>query len=106
VPCGPATFSAVSTSTPSTGQPVHRLRADRVDWRQVDGEVVALDRQSSQYLAINATGAVVWTELVEGATADQLVDAVTARFEVSPEQARRDVEGFLADLARRRLLVT
>ena len=39
---------------------VIRLNADAVSWREVDGEVIALGRESSEYLATNTSGAVVW----------------------------------------------
>lgn len=90
---------------PSSDLPgVVRLRAEAVDWREVDGEIVALDRASSVYLAINSSGAAMWPALVGGATIDELVDVLVARFEVEPPQARADVEAFVGDLAERRLL--
>jgi hypothetical protein len=85
---------------------VHRLVPDGVDWRPVDGEMVALDRRTSQYLALNATGTLLWEALLGGATTDELVELVTGRWEVDADRARADVEAFLATLAERHLLGT
>ncbi len=75
-----------------------RVRADRVTWREVDGEVVALDLQASTYFSANASGSVLWPLLLEGATRSQLTDALVASFDVGPEQAAADVEAYLASL--------
>jgi hypothetical protein len=81
-----------------------RLRPDAVDWREVEGEVVALDRISSTYLAINATGAALWPALVKGTDEDELVAVLLAEFAVDEVRARADVEAFVSMLAQRDLL--
>ena len=44
-----------------------KLRSDAIEWRKLEDEIVALDLRSSEYLAINPTGAAIWDLLVEGA---------------------------------------
>jgi hypothetical protein len=75
-----------------------RLRADRVTWREVEGEVVALDLQASTYFSANASGSVLWPLLLEGATRTELTDALVKSFDVGPEQAAVDVDAYLASL--------
>lgn len=75
-----------------------------MDWREVEGEVVALDRISSTYLAINAAGAVLWPALVRGTGEDELVTLLLAEFGVDEVRARADVEAFVSMLAQRDLL--
>jgi hypothetical protein len=81
-----------------------RLRADKLEWRIVDDEVIALDLGSSEYLAINRVGAVLWPALAEGVAVDALVELVTTEFDVDRERVADDVEAFLATLERRDLL--
>jgi len=83
---------------------VYRLRHDAVTWREVDDEVVALDLVNSQYLGVNAAGRVLWMRLASGATEAQLIEALTGRFDVTPEGARVDVRLFLDNAAHRGLL--
>jgi hypothetical protein len=80
---------------------VLRLVPDRVAWRAVEGEVVALDLNTSTYLAVNRTGSAVWPALERGATRDELVELITARFDVTPSDARTDLDAFLSDLRSR-----
>ena len=80
------------------------LRADAVDWREVEGQVVVLDRAGSVYLAVNAAGAALWPAIVEGATRSQLVQVLLDSFDVERARAERDVDVFVASLAERGLL--
>lgn len=80
-----------------------RLATD-IDWREIDGEVVVLDRRQGRYLAVNPSGAVLWPALVEGATEDSLVDRLSERYAVDHERARSDVRAFLGWLTGHGLL--
>lgn len=90
-------------ATSGTDGPVFKLRADAVDWREVEGQVVALDRAGSVYLAINGTGTVLWPAIVEGASRTQLVQLLVETFDVDAPRAAADVDIFVADLSARDL---
>jgi coenzyme PQQ synthesis protein D (PqqD) len=81
-----------------------RLRREGVTWLEVDGEVVALDAESSKYLSANASGAVLWQALAKGATRDELAEALTSTFGIDEATARGDVDAFVAELEARQLL--
>lgn len=81
-----------------------RLRGEGLTWREVDGELVVLDLGRSVYLASNRTGAPLWRALVEGTTREALVSLVVETFDVPWETATDDVEDFLNQMARLRLL--
>jgi hypothetical protein len=75
-----------------------RLRIDpkSLPWREVDGEIVALDLASSTYFTINGSGAVLWRALSDGATRSDLVAALVDRYEIEHELAEVDVDDFIA----------
>ena len=81
-----------------------RLRRDGLHWIEADGEIVALDDRSLQYVSANPVGAVVWQALVEGATREELLARILEEFEVEEGVAARDLDGFLGELARLGLL--
>jgi hypothetical protein len=81
-----------------------RLRDGDLEWREVEGEIVALDVRASTYLSVNKTGTVLWPQLTAGASRDDLVAALTARYGVDDEAAGRDVDAFLDALETRGLL--
>jgi hypothetical protein len=85
---------------------VIRLRGDDLDWREVEGEVVVLDVRRSVYVAVNASGAVLWPALADGATREALVDRLVTRYDKDPQDAGVDVDAFVADLRAQGLLAS
>jgi hypothetical protein len=82
-----------------------RLRDDGLDWRDFEGEIVALDIRQAEYFAINRSGALLWREVARGATREQLTQLIVGRFGLTEDAAAADVERFVSDLERRGLLV-
>jgi hypothetical protein len=89
---------------PEGNEPRLRLRADNVQWREVDGEVIALDQQASLYLAGNPTATLLWRALAAGATRGDLISILAETFGIDTVRAGEDVDAFLADLKSRDLL--
>lgn len=81
-----------------------RLQNSRVDWREVEGELIALARTESVYLAGNASAAILWRALADGTTETNLEALLVSTYGISSEAARADVAAFLADLGARGLL--
>lgn len=81
-----------------------RLRADLLDWRAVDGEVVALDLQRSTYLGSNHAGGLLWQALAEGTTRAALTDLLVTTYSLPVDSASSDVDAFLDELAALGLL--
>jgi hypothetical protein len=81
-----------------------RLQDSSVDWREVDGELIALARPESVYLAGNASAAILWRALAAGTTETNLQTLLVSTYGISAEAARADVAAFLADLGARGLL--
>jgi len=82
-----------------------RLDPDAVSWTEVDGEILALERESSTYIATNRTGTVIWKSLVHGASREQLTAAVMHAFAIDQQTAATDTDAFVDALAGRGLLV-
>jgi hypothetical protein len=82
-----------------------RLRDADLDWREVEGELVALDLRESRYMAVNRTGQVLWAALAEGASREELIDRLVETFDIERERAAADVDAFITELESRGLLV-
>lgn len=83
----------------------YQLKPDAVVWQRVDEEVVYLDLRSSKYLSVNVAGAVLWERLMDGVSREELVARLAEEFAIGRERAEVDVDGFLAELDRRGLIV-
>jgi coenzyme PQQ synthesis protein D (PqqD) len=83
--------------------PTRRLRQDAI-WREADGDVIALDDRVTAYISTNAAGALLWKQLADGATSEELAARLVSEFGIDRERAARDVESFLAELDARGFL--
>jgi hypothetical protein len=81
-----------------------KLREDRVRWREIDSDVVAVDIDRSTYLSTNGSGALLWLELAGGTTRDALVERLAQAYLIDAERAAVDVDSFLSDLSGQGLL--
>ena len=81
-----------------------KLNSDQLEWRDVEGEIVALDLPAREYVSINRTGAAIWPLLVAGATRAQLAEALVGEFGIDTEAAGRDADAFVSQLAARGLV--
>jgi hypothetical protein len=81
-----------------------KLKREALEWREVEGEIVALDVGAAEYVSANPTGAVLWKELAGGSSREQLVGALTREFRVDGATAERDVDRFVTTLRDRGLL--
>ena len=81
-----------------------KLRTDRVSWRELDEEVVAVDVDTSTYLNTNGSGALLWFELAQGTTRDALVERLAQAYLIDADRAGQDVDSFLAELRGQGLL--
>lgn len=81
-----------------------RLRGEGLEWRLLEGEIVALDAPAEKYLSVNRTGTVLWQALTCGATREDLIAHLVEAFDVDGEKAARDLDVFLATLDAQGLL--
>lgn len=81
------------------------MRETDLDWREVEGELVALDVRESRYLSVNETGKQLWSALAEGATREELVGRLVETFGIERAQAETDTDAFVRDLESRNLLI-
>lgn len=63
--------------------------------REIDGEVLVLDRRGNRLHQFNRTASFVWRRCGEGLSMEQIVEALVRDFDVSEEAARRDLQDFL-----------
>jgi hypothetical protein len=83
---------------------VLKLRGQTLEWRELDGEVVALESRRSLYLTTNPAGTLLWRRLAEGATRADLVGALCEDYAIGTDVAERDVDAFIASAREHGLL--
>jgi len=81
-----------------------RAKTDGISWREVDDEVVILDLETSKYLSLNGSAAVLWLALQKPVGVDGLAAELASRFELDEATARTDAEAFVEDCRGRDLI--
>jgi hypothetical protein len=71
---------------------------DGVDAADTDYGITLLDTESGQYWTLNPTAALALRTLLDGGTAAQAVQALTAEYTVDAATAGRDVEALIDEL--------
>ena len=71
----------------------------------IDGEVVAIDLESGRYYSLEGAAATVWEMLQAGHGVDGIAAEVAGDRGLSPDEARLDVQVFVAELAAEGLVV-
>jgi hypothetical protein len=74
-------------------------------WREIDGEIVIVSPSDSVLHELNETGSFIWKQLDGRRPAAEIADGLAAEYDVEPEEALRDIEALLGELASRQLLV-
>jgi hypothetical protein len=75
-------------------------------YSDLDGMTALLDTHGNVYYCLSGIGPFVWENLRKGASADEICDAVTENYDVSPSVAHADVTALLDRLSSAGLIVT
>jgi len=67
-------------------------------------EVIILDLPSGVYFGLEGVGSELWHYIQERRTVQQIVDHLTAEYEISREECEAKTIGFLEDLAKHGLI--
>ena len=83
---------------------LHPVRTPDVHWRSLDAGGVLVRASDQRRFAVNEVGIVLWDRCDGSHSVADLVDVVDTAFQIGPEQAARDVDEFLENLAREELI--
>ncbi len=78
--------------------------ADNVLFQEVDGEAVLLSLDEGCYYGLDELGTRIWKLIDQDLDRDQVVAAIVEEYDVTPEQARHDLDAFLGDLEKSGLI--
>lgn len=83
----------------------HPAPHPQVAGRIIDGEAVLVLSESGQINVLNSVGSRIW-ELADGTrSVDEITAAIVEEYDVSPQQAERDVNEFVQRLVEKEMLV-
>lgn len=73
--------------------------------RQEEDDAILFNPDTTDMLVINSTGCLVWSLCDGRRTKAQILEAITAAYEVAPQTASQDLGSFLEDLKKRNFII-
>jgi hypothetical protein len=73
-------------------------------WRLLDGEAVIVSPTSGEIRVLNHVGAQIWQLIAAGLKTEAIEQAVAEQYNLSAQQAHKDVSAFLEELNNRGLI--
>ena len=67
-------------------------------YQELDSESVILNMQSGLYYSLNEVGTYIWAMLVEERTLEEIIANIVTEFEVTVDQAQRDLFKLIQEL--------
>lgn len=77
---------------------VYKHRQD-LQWKKIEDEVVLIDDAEGKVFRFDAVASEIWTQLNGLKTLPEIVQSLTETFDVTPQQAEKDVQSFLSRLS-------
>ena len=82
-----------------------RPNEEEVAGKVMDGEAIIINLSNGIYYSMDKVGGLIW-ELIEGRYSfEEMVTALCARYDVSAEKAKSDVERLLGELVQENLVI-
>ncbi len=83
----------------------YRINSPHVVAETLDGEATIVDLESGTYYALNESGSFIWERLAHGSEPAEVADGLASTYELDAQRATEAVEGLLAELSERGLVV-
>lgn len=84
----------------------HRLRprGEEVTAKVIDGEAIIINLANGIYYSMDKVGGLIWDLVQGGYSLEEIIVAVTERYDVSREQVQADVQELVEELLRENLV--
>lgn len=74
-------------------------------FRELEGHLLFLLADDTQLWSVNETGKQIWREITRRKSLETIARGLARKFEIPPDQARRDLDEFIRELLERGILL-
>lgn len=79
-------------------------RKENIPWQKFDDQVLVLDGVSAYAHELNETAGFIWDLLAKAMTKEQIIEEMASTFDVTTQEASKDVDDFLQSLCEKGLI--
>lgn len=83
---------------------VFRVNAPRIVHQTIAGETIIIDLDSGAYYSTDKAGAVIWEQIAQGISLEDVLPIVMQRYQGDPAAIGVAISGFVAELERTTLI--
>lgn len=77
---------------------------EKIDYRIIDDRAIILNINSAYFYTLEEAGTVIWKELIKQKTLNEIAELVMDEYEVSKEEANRDIVELISEMEKERLI--
>lgn len=81
-------------------------RSEDYVFNEVDGELVMMNIETGSYASMNETGKSIWEALEGTQTVETVLNGLTKEYDITFEQAQKEVTPFLIQLQEKGIIIT
>ena len=81
-----------------------KINSPKVVHQTIDGETIVIDFDSGAYFSTDGVGAVIWDQIAQKASVNDIVHALAQRYVGDEADIKKGVEQFLIELQRESLI--
>jgi len=71
----------------------------------MDGEAILINLSNGIYYSMDRVGSLIWEMIEKSSSVEEMTAAISARYDIPPEQARTDVERLVGELVDEKLVI-
>lgn len=79
-------------------------RVETAAWRVIDNQAVIVSPMDSEVTILNEAGSLMWKLMDGSREIKQIAKELCREYEVSEEEARKDIEEFIEDLTNKKMI--
>src|SRR5215470_1616580 len=81
-----------------------RVRGEEIAAKVIDGEAIIINLANGIYYSMDKVGGLIWEMIEGGRTLEEMVAMILARYDVSQEQVKTDIEQLVNELLQENLV--
>jgi len=75
-----------------------------VVWKLTPQRAIIFDTKKNKIWSLNQTGKLIWKGILNNQTRDEIATQICKKYEISYQQAKKDVSLFINDLKRKKII--